>query len=263
MFAPFWTHLSVKYNYQLHQIFFGLESVLEWWYQTPSEAMQEWLPARLKTEVEDVAVAHFSGTLKMWDRDFSSKETDEQFARRLLRNCDPGRFEQWVNLAAEDSSYAKFKLAVEEREGKKVIRPVASLDIPGTEDPEHLVNIAVERAVKSSARATIRWREDLESCLAAHSELGDLPQLLKGLGRAAHSSDSSYWVYQPIHVYWAPDNDWYPAVVKHVNQNREIDAEISFQDWFGVVLRQLNPRHVCDREWPSCYSGNTTKDIGR
>ena len=44
-FAPFWTNISVNYNYQIHQIFYSLQQVLSWWHKWPDTRN---LPARLK-----------------------------------------------------------------------------------------------------------------------------------------------------------------------------------------------------------------------
>ena len=84
-----WHHISVAFNYQLHQSLFAIERVLEWRAfmerskgQVFSKEEEEWLPERLKMNLEDICVVHFSGEVKMWHRILeattASSERDDQ-----------------------------------------------------------------------------------------------------------------------------------------------------------------------------------------
>ena len=125
-YAPYWTHISVKYNYQLHHILYNLESVLQWW---PDEPYREWLPARLKITVDDIAVIHFSGTLKIWDREYLSTglplQSDEDFAKRILRNCNERCYQYWVQRAAQPEEYEYYNIVLQMLEdGKRHFRTI-------------------------------------------------------------------------------------------------------------------------------------------
>ena len=88
MLAPWWTHIGVEYNYQLHRLFHGLETVLG--SLSLPEASLEQLLERLATKVSAIKLVHFSGEFKIWDADitdiFSTQATDA-LAERLLRDC--------------------------------------------------------------------------------------------------------------------------------------------------------------------------------
>ena len=66
-----WHHISVAWNYQLHQSLFAIEHALEWMaflekkgHDLSEEDKQDeelWLPERLMLNVQDIKVVHFSG----------------------------------------------------------------------------------------------------------------------------------------------------------------------------------------------------------
>ena len=53
-------------------------------------------------ELQDLCIVHFSGELKMWDRDYFSDETDEDFATRVLRDCSYKSAQLWLDKTAQD-----------------------------------------------------------------------------------------------------------------------------------------------------------------
>merc|ERR1712008_307499 len=85
LFAPCWAHISVMWNYQLHRVFHGLEAAVSY-AVTGGTHEQVWVPERLSCDVDDVRIFHFSGTLKMWHRDFHLGENEADFSERLLRD---------------------------------------------------------------------------------------------------------------------------------------------------------------------------------
>ena len=67
-----------------------------------------WIPERLSAEVDDIHIVHFSGDMKMWDRDYTEDETDEQFAERLvISNASPSP-RLWIEKQGDVSDYAEF-----------------------------------------------------------------------------------------------------------------------------------------------------------
>ena len=100
-YAPSWTHIGVAFNYQLHHVFIVLEA---WLQHIVSGGHKEvpWVPERLEMELQDLCIVHFSGELKMWDRDYFSDETDEDFATRVLRDCSYKSAQLWLDKTAQD-----------------------------------------------------------------------------------------------------------------------------------------------------------------
>ena len=96
LFAPYWTHISASWNYQLHRTFHALEAEV-YHAAVHFDLAQSWTPESMSIGVEDIRIFHFSGTLKMWQRDYQDRETDESFAKRLLRDYQDFRYRMWVD----------------------------------------------------------------------------------------------------------------------------------------------------------------------
>ena len=88
LYAPWWTNIHVRYNYQLHHVFFNLEPLLQWRGRSDYADLvkiepeyAEWVPERLGLRASDICIVHFSGTMKMWDRELYFQQTsDAEFA---------------------------------------------------------------------------------------------------------------------------------------------------------------------------------------
>ena len=94
-------------------------------------------------------------------------------------------------------------------------------------------------------RAVVKWRMDLESLLSFYpTGPGDLPQLIEVLGRAAQPPQSAFWPCQPVDVLWNSDGTWYPARVKKVHENGDLDVEFDVQDWWGHTVHEIPPGEV-------------------
>ena len=115
MLAPWWTHIGVAYNYQLHRLFHGLETVLG--SLSLPEASLEQLLERFATKVSAIKLVHFSGEFKIWDADitdiFSTQATDA-LAERLLRDCAGFFLRLWLDRAEENYEYEKYGLILED-----------------------------------------------------------------------------------------------------------------------------------------------------
>jgi hypothetical protein len=256
LYAPYWTHISVKYNYQLHHILYNLESVLEWWSGNPGH--DDCLPARLKMRPDTIAVIHFSGHKKMWDREYcitgEPADSDEDFARKVFERSDPQCFERWVQRTAAPDDYARHNIVVETRpDGGKRFRAAASKkdldeasgDWIGRQDVESLISKVVELAGATCLHAVTHWREDLECLLSSHPSLGgSVPNLLEKLGKAASPAGSAFWVCQTIETYWETDGMWYPAVITKVHSDGRVNVRFVQDSWSECTIKCVGPRHV-------------------
>ena len=79
-YAPWWRHIRVAYNFQMHHVFCSLEACLRrratyagW--PSDVEGTEMWLPDRMEMQVDQIRVLHFSGGLKMWGWQSISPET--------------------------------------------------------------------------------------------------------------------------------------------------------------------------------------------
>ena len=125
-FAPYWSHLSVCYNFQLHHIFYGLEEAVRRFTRMPQTLQAGgvdagalltgsldsiyWVPPRLSIDLHLIHIVHFSGECKLWDRDFPAVETDEKFVDTLLRvNCGY-EARLWLDRKGDPEDYAAYGL---------------------------------------------------------------------------------------------------------------------------------------------------------
>jgi len=278
LFAPYWRHISVKYNYQLHHVLYNLENVTDW-LGAPSFS-DEWLPTRLTLPVEEINVVHFSGTLKMWDRDYLSSESDLHFAARMLKNNDSERYQKYLAVplqkmfadaqeqpdsgllpiapppvleaAPQDASPAGESgqmIIISEISEEKKAQAEAEAEAKKREAP--YVKAATDRVIGAALRSATIWRQDLESMLQVHPSLGTLPELIETLGRAAvakvcllEPEEAIYWPGQRVEILWHKDQQWYAAVVKEVHPGGSIDAQLSVPGWHGANFKHMMPQNV-------------------
>ena len=123
-YASEWHHISVVYNFQLHQVFFSLESSLEWFADqtsrdsastTHAQRFELWIPERLTLDLKDIKIVHLSGDMKPWDRDLLNPQDDEAFAHELLmKNCD-WQCKLWLDRAGSSSDYAKYGVYLQDK----------------------------------------------------------------------------------------------------------------------------------------------------
>jgi len=201
-YAPSWTHIGVAFNYQLHHVFIVLEA---WLQHIVSGGHKEvpWVPERLEMELQDLCIVHFSGELKMWDRDYFSDETDEDFATRVLRDCSYKSAQLWLDKTAQDWEYDRYGLRLDEN--KDLLHGTANVSV--------YVDLGVRQAVSASVLAAKQWREDFESLPLAHSQLPTLPELVRRLRDPGWPSSAVFERGARVEMWWPRTKDWFPGKV--------------------------------------------------
>merc|ERR1712226_1216297 len=110
IFAPWWTHIGVGHNFQLHRTFHALDAAID--SLNSSWATPESYTERLSLNMDEIKLIHFCGDLKMWDADIASDEDPERFAERLLRDCAGDYYcRLWLDQTAEVSDYEALGLS--------------------------------------------------------------------------------------------------------------------------------------------------------
>ena len=259
-YAPFWSHISVGYNLQIHQILYSLEKVLEWWADTPRP---DWLPANLKMDVEKVKVIHFSGTLKLWNQAFLANgeptETEEEFADRIFRETAWLGYDMWKLRTGSPENYARHHVALTMDEaGKRRFKPVG--DRPSNADVEALIDSAVKRTQLICTKAVTRWNLDLASLLAVSTSLGpSLLELQKKLGRAVAPTASEFWPGQAVEIAWTgPEGGttWWPGVVEKMHKDGKLDVRLALEDSHEIVWQVKDLDEVRERQTRRPHSGD-------
>ncbi|CAE7535266.1 unnamed protein product [Symbiodinium natans] len=179
-----WHQISVAWNYQLHQSLFSVERVIEWHRfmvtsgKEFSRADLEWVPQRMRMELEDIGVVHFSGEVKLWHlflkthqsddvrrnvsheamKGESSAWSDETFAEHIM-SVQRG-YPLWMSRTADLADYEALGCR---REDKKIFI--------GDKDMTELVDTLVQRVLQVAQKATTVWRECAETLLQQQPEI--------------------------------------------------------------------------------------------
>merc|ERR1719428_689475 len=108
------------------------------------------MPDRLAVSFEDLYIVHYSGNLKMWDRDLISDETDEAFAKRLMRDCSEESCRLWLERAGTPAEYADYNVQL-----------VGGDMLPlGQDSPSvhPILQHGVSHALMVAQKAAVQWR---------------------------------------------------------------------------------------------------------
>ena len=253
-----WHHISVAWNYQLHQSLFAIERVLMWkaFLETKgldnfSEADKTWLPERLKLNLEDIAVVHFSGEVKMWHRILAVTSSESEDQRRQVSHAlaatdgvgsgdDVAFAEQlmsyqrghalWMSKTAALEDYQKYGCR---REGHRIF--------VGEEDITPSLDWMVERVLAVAVHATKVWRECYEKLAQ--------PGLLEQLQQPMVPKDC-FGLGTRVEASWTTGQGsrmtvrWLPAKVVGIHDNK--DYVVRFErggDW-GDTERHVHPDRV-------------------
>ena len=188
LFAPWWTHISVKWNFQLHRIFHTVDASVE--YLNSGQVLEEdWTPERLTTATEDVRIVHFSGELKFWHRDPLSTESDPSFVDRLINNCSPWSGNLWLDMVDGETSCPY------EGEAKEV----------------GFKGVGFARDL--TCRAVRQWRQDLECLPSTFPDLVSVDEIVRRLKEPSWPEGTPFKLGARVEVWWGKTHQWYPATV--------------------------------------------------
>jgi len=252
LLAPWWTHISVSYNFQLHQAFFSLDASIE--HESSSIATERpWIPERLALNVEDIYIVHSSGELKMWHRDLRSNESDDNFTRRLLRNSSPHGFRLWFEKQGTLKEYAWYGVTPD---GDGGFRASATNRVMG-----HYVDHCTRKIERTTRRAVKQWREDLEYVQATFPALPPTSKLTQRLTDSSSPTEIHFKQGMHVEVYWTADGRWYAGTVMEVHTDKTITVAFDISGHWGTHAHHLQPNYVrpCKRRISrsgsrDCYS---------
>ena len=253
-----WYHISVAWNYQLHQSLFAIEQVLEWRAlletkgQDYSETDKAWLPQRLKLNLEDIGVVHFSGEVKMWHRILAATSSasedrrrqvihalaatngqdgesgDVAFAKRLM-SYQRG-YALWVSKTADLEDYQDHGCR---RDGPRIFA--------GEKDITQSLDWMVQRVLEVAVRASKVWRE----CYERLAE----PRLLEELQKP-NVPEGCFDLGSRVEVSWTIGQAsratvrWFPAKVLGVHDNKDYVVRYERGGDWGDTERHVHPERV-------------------
>ena len=233
----------MNYNYQIHQIFYSLQQVLSWWHQWPDTCN---LPARLKIPLGEIAVIHFSGTLKLWDREYSEEtgqpvDTVLQFADQILQDCAHQPYGLWVQREAPSDLYQQYNVDLEDVSGRFISTERDDTKVNSELQVETLIANAVKIAKDVCECAVEEWHRGLESWLADTGK-GSIVDFLRDLRKIP---GSDFWVGQAVHVLWQPTEEYFRGNVSKVHEDLRVDVFVTDPEWYGVSMYNVDPAILC------------------
>ena len=214
-----------------------------------AEELQPWTPVRLAVDPEDVHIVHFSGHLKLWDKDPS--ETDDDFVNRLLRFNSPQCTRLWLDQAGDEKDYAEYGLRLTEG----AWHPLNCETQQFQQQVQGIVEHGILQVKRIALQATVQWHHDLDD-LAGQLELSSGAELFERLQQFMSlpivSTPSEPAVEYPrgtrVEVFWWSDDKWYPGTVKGIPYPEDSRSRysIDFDDFTtdaaveASCLRRLN-----------------------
>ena len=251
-----WHHVSVAWNYQLHQALFAIDRFVEWkaFLETRgqdsfSEAEKMWLPERLRLDAKDIGVVHFSGEVKMWHRILAvtSLESDDQrrqvghtlaaaqnpesgddaaFAQQLM-SCQQG-YALWLSKTAALEDYQHHGCR---REGHRIF--------VGKEDITPSLDWMAQRVLAVADCAAKVWRESYQKL--AH------PGILEQLQQPIVPTDC-FKLETLVEVSWTLGQGscvrWFRAKVVGVHENGAYVVRYERGCDWGDTERNVAPGRV-------------------
>ena len=263
-----WHHISVAWNYQLHQSLFAIEHALAWiafWEkkgqghdlsEEGKEHKESWLPERLVLNLQDIKVVHFSGEVKMWHRILTASSTLESGDRRRevshalagMNDDDDVAFGErlmsyqsgharWISKTAEPEDYRFYGCR---REGQRIFVGENEKDIT------HALDQMAQRILEVAVNAAKVWHE-------CYAELADpWPDLLDNLLKPC-VPEGCFPLGTHVEVSWDMGRGshatvrWLPAHVLAVHDNKHYvlryERSRDWGDW-GDTERNVHPDRV-------------------
>ena len=241
-FAPWWTHIGVSYNFQLHQVCYSMEAYMlsraqqlaiarKW--RTEINDHSVCLPARLALNPEDIHVVHFSGVFKLWDLPcFASHFHGTDCIDVLNRLCCANSFRLWKDRAGTEEEYRMHGLV----QGKDGVLRFLHTDVSA----EPVIKHGLEIMRKAAERSWKAWQENL--CMLIHKHWPGLgiEQLCALCAQSTKPEDSLYATWDRVTVEWR-DSKTYAGMVLGVHDDCTVD--VVFPDFDEVAFR-LDPAYV-------------------
>ena len=240
LFAPWWTHIGVAYNFQLHHVFFSLEASLK--YEASEVAKdQAWVPERLSLNVDYVCIVHVSGELKTWSRDPFAGESDEDFADRLLRDNSPNSYRLWIDRQGTPEEYAVHGVQLD---GCSYTSLATGLSVGS------VVDRGLAQVRLAAGRAAAQWREDLEGLQGSFPAFPALPELMRRLSDPSWPVNARFSRGAHVEVYWKSTGAWYAGTVTAAQDDGTIAVDFDRPGPWGTCARGVYPDCVRPCEAP-------------
>lgn len=238
LFAPYWNHLGVKFNYQIHQVFIALEVSLRAGMpakgETPTDEhieMDPWVPERLRLTAEELCIIHYSGELKIWHRDPFNGESDDEFVERILRDSKAHSCHLWVDKAGDEWEYEKFGLRLHNGEFFSTTS--------GANLTSH-IQLGIAQVRAAAHRAVVQWRADLEALPDAFN-LPALPELIRGLQEPAWPASAAFTRGATVEFLHNGNECWYRGTVDSIHLDGTYAVSFETPGFWGTGARNVAP----------------------
>ena len=238
LFAPWWTHIGVAFNFQLHRIFHALDHALK---SLPAlgagnerladDQIERWLPERLAIDLDSIKLIHFSGEVKMWDKDPLDDESHTAIADRVLRDCAGDcNCRLWLDRTADISEYQALGLQL-------VDGGFAHSDPAVGAQADEIIRSAVEMARGAADRAAEKWRISCLKLPSLFPLLPTVPTIIEQV-RQPRGIEGAIFPLRARVEYWR--GGWYPATVVATHSDLTVSVVFDSCDWWGSGARHVS-----------------------
>eukprot|EP00929_Paragymnodinium_shiwhaense_P000412 TRINITY_DN100663_c0_g1_i1.p1 TRINITY_DN100663_c0_g1~~TRINITY_DN100663_c0_g1_i1.p1 ORF type:complete len:650 (-),score=78.16 TRINITY_DN100663_c0_g1_i1:13-1962(-) len=233
LYAPSWRHMNVIYNFQLHHVFFSIGSAL----QRLRYYDERELPGRLAIDPDEICIVHFSGELKMWDREISQLPgEDAEFVDTLLRDCSSYLMTVWADgdICEEEAELN----GVRRLEGDLMWEAVNG-DPAHTEHVRTVINKGLTQARTTALLAARAWRSDYHALPIQSWGVASLAELLIEIKRPAWPSNAAFAYQQKVEVYWKRADEWYAGVIVAAHEDGSFTIDFDEPGYWGTCCRNV------------------------
>ena len=237
-YAPWWSHISVAWNYQLHRVFHGLSIAHDFLLKASNED-ELWVPERVEMDVNEIKIVHFSGEIKMWDLKLELERDDASyaaFAEQLLLDCSP--VAAWCLKCLEITSNQTRvceESNEESDEDNDYMRMLRS-------DPRQreVVQRTCDKARSAALVAVKQWFADFDGLQVTFPDLPSRAELLKLLFNPSWPTDCPYERDDRVWAWCSASHRWCEGAVVSANEDRHrLNIQIDDAGSGRKVLRNL------------------------
>ena len=247
-YAPWWSHISTYWNYQLHRVFHGAD---------PRED-ELWISDRVKMEIDQIGIMHFSGHKKIWDGIFENcTETPADIVEKLLQ--DWASKDSWKEVLTAISNQARVC------DGLNEVNADSSDPNGFSPQKRKEIQLIVDTVRNAGLKGVKQWFNDLNELQTRFPLLPKPDELIQLLNNPSWPADSGYKRDEEVWAWCSANETWRKGTVISANEDREmLNVETHNVCCESKILRNLpytwlRPANRWDwGEWWSSASSSTS-----
>ena len=176
----------------------------------------------------------------MWHRDYINDINDEDFAERMLRDCQDYNCRLWIDRNGTAEEYAEYGVQYVSDEPESTANGRFLLT-NGDVDITDVVQTGAVQAKAAALRAVKMWRKDLEHLQKTFPALPPLNELWHCLSHASWPKDAPFRKGARVEAWLNKNHQWYAATVTGAYEEDGLLC-VTFDEpgWWGTGAHGLS-----------------------